>query len=79
MAEPEVEAAWRAEFERVQDTEASNSGANDPKAALRWSGDAAEVRRLQEEHTQHYLQWLSVGAFAVVIVGVIGAGLSFLH
>jgi hypothetical protein len=79
MAEPEVEAAWRPEFERTHDSEAFNSGPDDPKAALRWSGDAAEVRRLQEEHTQHYLQWLSVGALAAVIVSVIGVGLSFLH
>ena len=79
MAEPEVEAAWRAEFERVHDTAALQGSTDDPLAALRWSGDAAEVRRLQEEHTQHYLQWLSVGAFAAVIVGVIGVGLSFFH
>jgi hypothetical protein len=79
MAEPEVEAAWRAEFERVHDTEALHGSSDDPLAALRWSGDAAEVRRLQEERTHHYLQWMSVGAFAAVIVGVIGIGLSFLH
>jgi hypothetical protein len=79
MAEPEVEAAWRAEFKRVHDTDALQSGPDDPMAALRWSGDEAEVRRLQEDRTHHYLQWISVGAFAAVIVSVIGVGLSFLH
>jgi hypothetical protein len=57
MAEPEVEAAWRAEFKRIHDTEAFDSGLDDPMSAFRWSGDEAEARRLQEEHTHHYLQW----------------------
>jgi len=78
MAEPEVEAAWRAEFERIHDTETFDSP-DDPMAAFRWSGDEAEARRLQEEHTHHYLRWAFVGAFAAVIVSVIGVGLSFLH
>jgi hypothetical protein len=51
MAEPEVEAAWRAEFKRVGETqlgEALNSGggfADEPKrqAAFRWLGE--EVKR----------------------------------
>jgi hypothetical protein len=79
MAEPEVEAAWQAEFKRIHDTEAFDSGSDDPMAAFRWSGDEAEARRLQEEHTHHYLRWTFVGAFAAVIVSVIGVGLSFLH
>jgi hypothetical protein len=78
VAEPEVEAAWRAEFERIHDTETFDSP-DDPMAAFRWSGDQAEARRLQEEHTHHYLRWAFVGAFAAVIVSVIGVGLSFLH
>jgi hypothetical protein len=56
MAEPEVEAAWRAEFTRIHDTEAFHNGSDDPKAAFRWSGDEAEARRLQEEHAHHYLR-----------------------
>jgi len=79
MADPEVEAAWRAEFKRIRETEAFHSGSDDPKPAFRWSGDEAEARRLQEEHTHHYLRWAFVGAFAAVIVSVIGVGLSFLH
>jgi hypothetical protein len=75
VAEPEVEAAWRAEFERIHETETFDSP-DDPMAAFRWSGDEAEARRLQEEHTHH---WAFVGAFAAVIVSVIGVGLSFLH
>ena len=77
MAGPEVEAAWRAEFTRTHDTEAFRNASDDPKAAFRWSGDEAEARRLQEEHAHHYLRWTFVGAFAVMIVGVIGVGLSF--
>jgi hypothetical protein len=74
-----VEAAWRAEFKRIRETEAPHSVRGDPKAAFRWSGDEAEARRLQEEHTHHYLRWTFVSAFAARIVGVIGVGLSFLH
>ena len=51
---------------------------DDPKAAFRWSGDEAEARRLQEEHTHHYLRWIFLGTVAVMIVGLIGLGLSFL-
>jgi hypothetical protein len=87
MAEPEVEAAWRAEFKRIgekQLRDALNSGvgiADEPKrqAAFRWLGDEAEAQRLQEEHTHHYLRWTFFGAVAVMIVGLIAVGLSFLH
>jgi hypothetical protein len=79
MAEPEVEAAWRAEFKRIHDVEAPDRVPDDPKAAFRWSGDEAEARRLQEEHTHHYLRWTFAGVFAAMIVGAIGVGLSFLH
>jgi hypothetical protein len=79
MAEPNVEAAWRAEFKRIHATEAPDSVPDDPKAAFRWSGDEAETQRLQEEHTHRYLRWTFVGAFAAMIVAVIGVGLSLLH
>jgi hypothetical protein len=75
MAHAEVEGAWQAEFKRIDAREAPYSG---PRAAFRWSGDEAEARRLQEEHAHHYLRWTFVGAFAVMIVGLIGVGLSFL-
>ena len=78
MAKPEVEAAWRTEFKRLEATEAPDSVPDDPKAAFRWLGEA-EARRLQEEHTHHYLRWTFVGAIAAMIVAVIGVGLSFLH
>ena len=61
----------------IHDTEAFQNGSDGPKAAFRWSGDEAEARRLQEEHAHHYLRWTFVGAFAVMIVGVIGVSLSF--
>jgi hypothetical protein len=82
MAEPEVEAAWRAEFERIHATEAidnDNAPLGDPMAALRWSGDQVEAQRLQEEHSHHYVRWTWFGAVAVLIVGLIGVGLTFLH
>jgi hypothetical protein len=82
MAEPEVEAAWRAEFERTRARDAfdnDNVFLGDPKAALRWSGDEVEAQRLQEERTHHYVRWTWFGAVAVVIVGLIVVGLSFLH
>jgi hypothetical protein len=82
MAEPEVEAAWRAEFERTHARDAFDNdhvSLGDPKAALRWSGDEVEAQRLQEERTHHYVRWTWFGAVAVVIVGLIGVGLSFVH
>ena len=81
MAEPEFEAAWRNEFKRINPTEATDRNAfpDDPKATFRWSGDEAETQRLQEEHTHDYLRLIFVGALAVVIVGIIGVGLSFVH
>jgi hypothetical protein len=81
MAESEVEAAWRAEFRRVHEPEAlhgSDALIDAATPALRWSGDEAEARRLQEEHAHHYLRWTFVGTVAVMIVGLIGVGLSFL-
>jgi hypothetical protein len=55
----EVEAAWRAEFKRMGETQlrdALNIGvgiADEPKrqAAFRWLGDEAQSRRLREEKT----------------------------
>ena len=81
MAEPNVEAAWRAEFKRFHATETyrnANVFPDDPKAEFRWSGEDAEVRRLQEEHTHHYLRWTFLSTVAVMIVGLIGVGLSYL-
>ena len=81
MAEPNVEASWRAEFKRIHPTEAFHSAnvfPDDLKAAFRWSGDEVEARRLQEEHTYHYLRWTFLSTVAVMIVGLIGVGLSFL-
>jgi hypothetical protein len=56
MAEPEVEAAWRAEFKRIGETQVRdvlNSITDETKrqAAFRWLGDEAEARRLREEQT----------------------------
>ncbi len=86
MAEPEVEAAWRAEFERIGETqirETLNSGGgfgDEPRrqAAFRWFGDEAEARRLQEEQAHHYLRWSFFIAAAAVIAGLIAIGLALL-
>jgi len=81
MAEAEVEAAWRAEFGRIHETEASQSGKALEDAAMmafRWSGDEAEIQRLQEERTHDYLRWTFLSTVAVMIVGLIGVGLSFM-
>ena len=87
MADPEVEAAWRAEFKRIDNTQlrdAFNSGgafADEPKrqSAFRWLGDQAQARRLREEKTYHYVRWTFFAAIAGVIVGLIGLGLMLLH
>jgi len=87
MAEPEVEAAWRAEFKRIgeeQLLDALHSGSgftDEPKrqAAFRWLGDEAEARRLREDQTHHYFRWVFIAAIAALIVGLIGVGLTFLH
>ena len=52
------------------ETEAFHSGPDDPKAAFRWSGDEAEARRLQEEHTHHYLRWTFFAAVPVRMYGL---------
>jgi hypothetical protein len=64
LAEAEAEAAWRA---AVLDA---------AKAAFRWPSDEVEVQRLQEEPGR-YLRWTFLGTVAVMIVGLIGVGLSF--
>ena len=87
MADPEVEAARRAEFRRIgekQLSDALDSGlsiADEPKrqAAFRWLGDEAEERQLREEKTYHFVRWTFFAAIAVVIVGFISVGLAFLH
>jgi hypothetical protein len=86
MAEPEVEAAWRAEFERsgakeLRDALNGDGFTNELKrqAAFRWRGDEAEVQRLQQEHTYHYLRWTLLVALAAVIAGLITVGLALLR
>ena len=71
MAEPEVEAAWRAEFERSGVKELrdalSDDGLTDElkrQAAFRWPGDEAEAQRLQQEQTYHYVRWIFLIAVA---------------
>jgi hypothetical protein len=86
MAEPEVEAAWRAEFERsgvkeLHDALSGDGFADELKtqAAFRWLGDEAEAQRLQKEQTYHYVRWTFFVAVAAVIAGLIAVGLALLH
>ena len=81
MAEPEVEAAWRAEFERVSEDRdrGSLSAEAERQPAFRWLGDEAEVQRLREESAHHYLRWTVLALAAAVLVGLIAFGLTFLH
>ena len=83
MAEPEVEAAWRAEFKRsgatqLRDAKDSGGFTDELKtqAAFSWLGDDAQAQRLQEEQTYHYVRWTLLVAVAVVIAGLIAVGLA---
>ena len=86
MAEPEVEAAWRAEFERSGVKELrdalSGDGFTDElkrQAAFRWLGDEAEAQRLRQEHSYHYVRWTILVAIAAVLAGLIVVGLALLR
>ena len=86
MAEPEVEAAWRAEFERsgakeLRDALNGDGFTNELKrqAAFRWLGDEAEAQRLQQEQTYHFVRWTFFVAVAAVIAGLIAVGLALLR
>ena len=85
MAEPEVEAAWRAEFKRSGATQLRDAKDGDgftdemkTQAAFRWLGDEAEAQRLQQEQTYHYVRWTFLVAVAAVIAGLIVVGLALL-
>ena len=69
-----------AEFKRVHATEAFRSAnvfPDDPRQNF-----VGRVMKLnsaaQEEHTHRYLRWTFLGTVAVMIVGLIGVGLSFM-
>ena len=80
MAEPEVEAAWRAEFERVgEDRDRGGLSEAERQPTFRWLGDEAEVQRLREESAHHYLRWTVLALASAVLVGLIAFGLTFLH
>jgi hypothetical protein len=83
MAEPEVEAAWRAELERIGERQRSDtpvsSSASKKQMALDWLGDEVERQRLRREHTHHYLRWTLFAAIGAVIAILIAEGLTLLH
>jgi hypothetical protein len=81
MAELEVEAAWRAELERIGETQHRDAPKSElnRQAAFRWSGDEAQARRVQEEQAHHYLMWIFFAAIGAVIAGLIAEGLTLLR
>jgi hypothetical protein len=86
MAEPEVEAAWRAEFKRsgaelhsAPNSDTASADELKRRAAFRWLGDEAEARRLQQEKTHHYVGWALQVAVAAVIAGLVAVGLAQLR
>jgi hypothetical protein len=87
MAEPEVEAAWRAEIERsgakgLRDALNGDGFTNElnRQAAFRWLGDEAEAQRLQQEQTyHHYVRWTFLVGLGAVIAGLIAVGLALLR
>jgi hypothetical protein len=49
------------------------------QAAFRWLGDEAEVQRLQQEQTYHYVRWTFLIVLGLVIAGLIAVGLALLR
>ncbi len=87
MAEPEIEAAWRAEFKRIGETEIRDAPNGDDsytdelkrEPTFHWVGDEAEVRRLHEGHTYHYVRWTFLVALVAAIAVLIAVGLALLR
>jgi hypothetical protein len=72
MAEPEVEAAWRAEFKRSGATQLRETPNNGGGSA----DELKEERRLQQEKTYHYGRWTLLVAVAAVIASLIAEAVS---
>ena len=83
MAESDVEAAWRAELERIGEKQPSdtinNSSTAKKQVPLHWVGDEVEARRLRQDHAHHYLRWTFLAAIGAVIAILIAEGLTLLH
>jgi len=83
MAEPEVEAAWRAELERIGEKRLIDSldsnGTSKKQVPIQWLGDEVEAQRLQQEQAHHYLRWIFLAAIGAVIAILIAEGLTLLH
>jgi len=82
MAESEVEAALRAELERIGDKPSDtldSSSTSNQQVPLRWSGDEVEARRLRQEHAHEYVRWTLLAAIGAVIAILIAEGLTLLH
>jgi hypothetical protein len=83
MAESEVEAAWRAELERISEKQPGDalepSSASKRQVAFHWLGDEVEARRLRQERAHHCVRWTLLAAIAAVIAILIAEGLTFLR
>jgi hypothetical protein len=77
MAEQEVEAGWRADIRATDASDSGNVFLGDPKAAFRWSGYEVEAQPRQFDPIHHYIRWTF--ALAILIVGLISLGQSFLY
>jgi hypothetical protein len=77
MAEQEVEAGWRADIRATDASDSGNVFLGDPKAAFRWSEYEVEGQRQEDHPTHHYITWTL--ALAILVVGLISLGLSFLY
>jgi len=87
MADNDIKAEWRAEFERlgellVYDNVKQGAIYNDEakrQAALRWLGETAGTRRVREAQTYQYSRWTFFAAIAAVVVGLLGVAVTVWH
>ena len=84
MPHPQHAAEWRAEFERIGESQVGsfiNSGPMPEEKrqfGFRWLGEQALARKLREERAFWYARWTFFAAVAAVIVGLISIALSII-
>ena len=87
MPDTDDEAKWRAEFEKVGETQLRD-GMNSrsmpfPEAkrqfAFRWLREQENAKALREQRSYRYLQWTFWAAVGAVVVGIIGVLVTLLH
>jgi hypothetical protein len=78
------EAEWRAEFERIGETdvrEGLKMMSPEPKRqfAFRWLREQERAREIRDMRTFDYVRWTFWAAVGAVIIGVIGVAVTVLH